>query len=239
MNKIFIEEVESTNLYAKSHLDDFADGTVLHALVQTSGRGRMQRKWVDLGKGNVFMSIILKPSEKFDEKYSNLTQYLSVVLCKVLEKYGLNPQIKWPNDVLVRGKKIAGILAETVISENKLKGLILGLGVNLTASEEQVQSIQERIVTALNLEIGKTVDREEFIDEICDEFFANYDEFLKKGFPMIKEDYTNRACFLGKDVCVKVFNEEKQGVAKAITPNGELVLSADNKEVVLTIGDIL
>lgn len=239
MNTIFVKEVESTNLYAKSHIEDFADRTVLHALSQTAGRGRMQRKWVDFGHGNLFMSLILKPSENFDCKYSNLTQYLSIVLCKVLEEYGLTPQIKWPNDVLINGKKIAGILAETVISGNKLKGLVIGLGVNLVATQAQVDSVPDKIVTSLNLEIGRVVPLQDFLYKVCGEFFLRYDEFLEKGYPLIKEDYLKRACFLGKEISVKVFNEEKHGLAKSVTDNGELILTADNKDVVLTIGDIL
>ena len=81
------------------------DRTVIHAIRQTSGRGRLNRSWIDLGEGNLFMSIVLKPSNTFNEIYPNITQYLSVSLCKVLETYGLKPQIKWPNDVLINGKK--------------------------------------------------------------------------------------------------------------------------------------
>ena len=79
MNIIQLEEVSSTNLYAKENLDSFEDKTVIIAISQTSGRGRFDRKWVDLGEGNLFMTIVLKPSNSFEEVYANLTQYLSVV----------------------------------------------------------------------------------------------------------------------------------------------------------------
>ena len=115
MNTVYLERVESTNLFAKSNLHDLADCTVVHAKEQTAGRGRMQRKWVDLGEGNLFMSFVLKPSNSFNEVYSNLTQYLSVVLCDLLDEFGVSAEIKWPNDVQVNGKKIAGILSETVM----------------------------------------------------------------------------------------------------------------------------
>ena len=91
MNIIQLEEVSSTNLYAKENLDSFEDKTVIIAISQTSGRGRFDRKWVDLGEGNLFMTIVLKPSNLFEEVYANLTQYLSVVLTKILEEYGLSP----------------------------------------------------------------------------------------------------------------------------------------------------
>lgn len=239
METICLEKVESTNLYGKEHLSELSDKTVVHAISQTGGRGRLQRKWVDLGEGNLFMSFILKPSNSFDEVYSNLTQYLSIKLCKILETYGIEPQIKWPNDVLIKGKKIAGILSETVMQGNNFKGLILGIGVNLNASTDSVKQITDKEVTALNLEIGRTVDCDSFRNKLCDEFFQDYDEFLNKGFEFIKSDYVNKACFLDREICVKVFDKEQRGVAKSVTDKGELVLFSDNKDVVLTIGDIL
>ena len=239
METISLKKVKSTNLYAKEHLSELSDKTVVHALSQTDGRGRLQRKWVELGEGNLFMSFVLKPSNSFDEVYSNLTQYLSVKLCKILETYGIEPQIKWPNDVLISGKKIAGILSETVMQGSNFKGLVLGIGVNLNASEASVKEITDKEVTALNLEIGKEVDCETFRTELCEEFFRDYDEFLAKGFEFIKSDYINKACFLDKEVCVKVFDSEKRGIAKSVTDKGELMLFNNNEDFVLTIGDIL
>ena len=166
MDTIRLETVESTNLYGKEHLAELADKTIVHALRQTCGRGRLQRSWVDLGEGNLFMSFVLKPSNSFDEVFSNLTQYLSVQLCKILEEYGLKPQIKWPNDVLIDGKKIAGILSETVMQGCKFKGLILGVGVNLRADADSVKKITDKEVTALNNELGKTIDLDNFRESL-------------------------------------------------------------------------
>lgn len=240
MKIIELEEIDSTNNYAKMNVSTLADRTVIHAKRQTSGRGRLNRSWVDLGEGNLFMSIILKPSSTFNEIYPNITQYLSVALCKVLETYGLEPQIKWPNDVLINGKKIAGILSETVMEGQKLEGIVLGVGVNLNSSIENVKSIPDKIATSLNLEIGKNVDLNVFLNELLTEFFTNYDEFLNTGFINIKDEYINRNCFLNKELNVQVFNNIKTGLAKSVNDKGELVLlSKDNNEFVLTIGDIL
>ena len=73
MNEIFLEVVDSTNLYGKNNLKDLSDKTVIRAAHQTSGRGRLERSWIDMGDNNLFMSFILKPSSSFNEKYSNLT----------------------------------------------------------------------------------------------------------------------------------------------------------------------
>ena len=239
MKVIKLEKVDSTNNYAKLNIENFADKTIIHALSQTAGRGRLTRSWVDLGEGNLFMSIVLKPSDSFNEIYSNITQYLSVSLCKVLESYGLKPEIKWPNDVLINGKKIAGILSETVMTGSVLKGIVLGVGVNLNADSKDVNSIPDKIATSLNLEVGKNVDLDVFMTELTEEFFKNYDRFLENGFEFIKSDYVNRNCFLNKELNVQIFNNVETGLAKSINDRGELVLLKDDKELVLTIGDIL
>lgn len=240
METIELEEVNSTNSYAKENLKDLTDRTVIHAKKQTAGRGRLNRSWVDVGSNNLYLSIVLKPSNTFNEIYPNITQYLSVSLCKVLETYGLKPQIKWPNDVLINGKKIAGILSETIMQGQNFKGLIVGIGVNLNAKQEVINAIPNKIATALNLETNKNIDCNKFKKELLDEFFKNYDQFLKEGFKLIKEEYINRNCFLNKELQVQVFDRVEKGLAKAINDNGELILlQENNKELVLTIGDIL
>lgn len=240
MNIIQLEEVSSTNLYAKENLDSFEDKTVIIAISQTSGRGRFDRKWVDLGEGNLFMTIVLKPSNSFEEVYANLTQYLSVVLTKILEEYGLSPKIKWPNDVLVNDAKISGILCETVMQGTNFKGLVLGIGVNLNADKGDLKQIKEKVATALNIELEREyVDNNLFTEKLLNEFFKNYEEFLKQGFLMIKKEYIERCNFLGKEISVKVFNDKKSGIAKTINDNGELVIEKNNDEFILTMGDIL
>ena len=239
MREIRLEEIDSTNNYAKLNIDNLADKTVIHALRQTNGRGRLNRLWIDLGSGNLFMSVILKPSDSYNEVYSNLTQYLSVCLCKVLENYGLEPQIKWTNDVLVNGKKIAGILSESVIQGGVFKGVIVGIGVNLNSNQSDIDSIPDRIATSLNLEVGKDINMDIFKSELLEMFFKNYDEFLDEGFELIKHDYLSRNCFIGKELNVQVFDRIETGLAKSVNDRGELVLEKNDKDLILSIGDIL
>lgn len=238
LREIYLENIDSTNLWAKNNIETLDDKTVVFAEAQTQGRGRLQRTWVDLGKGNLFMSLVLKPGENFDECYANLTQYMSVTLCRVLEEYNIKPEIKWPNDVLINGKKIAGILSEASVRGTKFRGLVLGVGVNLNADEKDFVKIDKK-VTSLNLELGKTINMTEFKNKLVSEFFASYEEFLAKGFEFIKKDYLQRANFLDKELCVSLINETKKGVAKGVTDKGELVLANGENEFILNIGDIL
>ena len=240
MNIINLDKVNSTNLYAKENLEKFSDKSVISADIQTNGRGRFDRSWVNMGEGNLFMSIVLKPSSVFNPVYANLTQYMSVILCRIFEEYGLEPEIKWPNDVLIDGKKISGILCETVIQNGSLNGLILGVGVNLNADKDKLSLVSDKPVTALNLELSREYeDKHLFTEKLLNEFFKHYDSFLMNGFIMIKDEYLQRCSFIGKKIKVKLYDKTITAVAMRLTDSGELILKDSEKEVALSAGDII
>lgn len=239
MNYLYLEEIDSTNKYAKEVINDIKDMTVVYTYNQTAGRGRLQRKWSYLGEDNIYASIVLKPSRDYKEVYSNLTQLLCVVLAEVFEEYNICPKIKWPNDIRVNRKKISGILAEAVSGVNGLEGLILGFGVNLNTKIEILSKIDQP-ATSLNIETGKYIDKEVFLKNVIDKFCLYYNNFIEEGFLLIRKDYLRRAEFLNKEVTVKVFNKTYSGIAEDVTPDGALKLrDKNNEEHILLIGDIL
>ncbi len=240
MNIVNLKEVNSTNTYAKEKIDQLPDRTVVLANRQTAGRGRFNRNWIDMGEGNLFMSIILKPFSDFNPIYSNLTQYMSVILCRVLEKYGLDVKIKWPNDVLVNGKKISGILSEAVVKGDNFNGLVLGVGVNLNADIDRLKLVTDKDVASLNIELSKEyVDKRLFTEKLLSEFFNDYEKFLKDGFISIKDEYISKCNFLGKRLNIKLYNETVDGIALSLNDSGALVFNTKNKTVVINAGDIL
>ena len=238
MELLFLDTVDSTNKFAKEYLEILNDKTLIFADMQTNGRGRLERKWNSNSGENVYASIVLKPSKNLKEVYSNLTQYLSLVLAEVIEEYNLCSKIKWPNDVMINGKKISGILAESVVEKNELKG-ILGFGVNLNCQKEEMERINQP-ATSLNLETGMEIDRNIFLKKVVDKFCLRYNKFIEEGFLLIREDYIKRAEFLDSIVTVSVFDKKLTGFVKDITNNGALkIVDENNKEHVLLIGDIL
>ena len=239
MELLYLETVDSTNKYAKENLANIKDKTLIYANYQTAGRGRLNRKWNSNSGKNLYASFVLKPSKELKEVYSNLTQYLSLVLAEVFEEYQLNPTIKWPNDVRINGKKISGILAESIIERGELKGIVLGFGVNLNCSQEDIDKIDQP-ATSLNLEINKKIDRDIFIKKVTEKFCLRYNEFIEEGFLLIREDYKKRAEFLNSSIKIRVFDKEISGIAKDITESGAIKLVDENNiEHVLLIGDIL
>ncbi len=236
----YFKEIDSTNAYALRNLAELSDKQIIVADKQTAGKGRLNRSWISNRENNVYLSIALKPCDKVNNNLPlvNLTQYMSVVICKILEKYGVTPEIKWANDVLVDGKKIAGILAQSSIQGEVFKGLVLGVGINLNLSQEDIQLINQP-ATSLNLILGNFVDRDRFIEQLLDDFFENYDAFLNQGFSFIKKEYTDRINFLNKKISVTVLDCIENGIAKEIADDGSLLLLTENMEQkVITMGDI-
>ena len=240
MRLLYLEETDSTNKWAKENITSIPDKTVVYTYNQTSGRGRLNRKWNYMGKDNIYASIVLKPSDTIKDVYSNLTQLLALLLAKTFEEYGIEPKIKWPNDIRINGKKISGILAETECNQNgKLQGIILGFGVNLNTSQEILSKINQP-ATSLNIETGSYIDKEEFLQKVLSKFCLLYNSFIEEGFILIRDDYIRRAEFLNKEVSVKVFDKIYEGVAIDVTANGALKLKdKNNNENILLIGDIL
>lgn len=239
MNLIRLEEISSTNDYVKQNIQNLEDMSVVYAERQTNGHGRLGRTWVDTGEDNLFMTVVLKPFKEPNPIYPNFTQYLSVILALVLEEeYKLPAQIKWPNDVLINGKKIAGILSEGATKGNEFLGLALGLGVNLNTSTETLALI-DKPATSIFAETGMKINKEIFIEKLLNKFCLLYDSFIKNGFLSVKNLYIERAYFLGKEITINVLGELHSGIVESITDEGSLVLNENNNMKVYLIGDIL
>src|SRR5574344_851733 len=238
MKSLYLNEVDSTNNYVKSQISNLEDRTVVYTSHQTNGRGRVNRQWINTGSENIYMTFCLKPSDEMQEVYSNITQYLSVSVCRILKKYGVNPKIKWPNDVLVNNKKITGILAETVFAGKSFKGIALGVDINLNTPQFELDRI-DKPATSVFVETGKNIDKNEVLKCINDEFFNHYDEFLLKGFGFIKNDYMKYFDMVGKDINIDVFGTIHSGCITDINDKGALILEKDKKQSIFYMGDIL
>jgi BirA family transcriptional regulator, biotin operon repressor / biotin---[acetyl-CoA-carboxylase] ligase len=178
MNILYFKKLDSTNKYAKENIDNLDDKTIISTDIQTNGYGQFERNWIDLGEENIYMTFVLKPSEEFLPVYKDLTNYLAQCTCKVIEKFGISSTIKPPNDILINGKKVCGILAQTVTRGHKSKGVVLGIGINLNASAKNLAEI-DIPATSLNLETGNHINKKEFINDLIELFFAGYNELFK------------------------------------------------------------
>lgn len=233
-------ELDSTNRFACGRLRELADGDVIQAGIQTAGRGRWERKWISDVPGNLCLSLVLKPAgSPAVLPLASLSQLLALSACRVLESYGVEPALKWPNDVQVGGRKIAGILAETVVTGSEFLGLVLGIGVNLNLDATVIATVDQP-ATALNLELGRYVSVLTFRDALLETFFARYRDFLQAQFPLIRTEYRQRCHFLGRAITVRSPQQWVQGIARDISPTGELELELpDGRQQQVGVGEII
>jgi len=224
-------ELDSTNCYACANLGRLAHGDVIQALVQTAGRGRWQRPWVSHVPGNLCLSFVLKPAGNPARlPLASLSQLLAVCVCRVLDTYGVKATLKWPNDIQVDGRKIAGILAETAVQGSEFLGLVLGIGVNLNLNDATLVTIDQP-ATSLNLVLGRAVAVTPFRDSLAGEFMNSYRALLETGFPLIRGEYLGRCAFIGSEVEVRHAQETLRGCARDVNAEGELVLLREDGEL--------
>ncbi len=221
-------ELDSTNLHALANIQELSDGDVIHAHVQTKGHGRLNRRWISHVPGNLCLSLVLKPGHgaPADLPLAGLSQLLALSVCRALDACGTQANLKWPNDVMVEGGKIAGLLAETVTCGG-FTGLVLGLGVNLNLDLETIASIDQP-ATSLSACTGMPVDVIGFRDGILKDFFSRYDEFLAAGFPLIRSEYLGRCRFIGTHVGVLRGGEAIHGLAHTISAGGALEITTQD-----------
>ncbi len=235
---IYLKEVDSTNSYALRNLGVLRDREVVIADIQSEGHGRFARPWLSNVPGNLYMSIVLKPSEKTDT-LTGLTLYMSITLCEVFGEYGVDTALKWPNDVLAQGQKIAGILAETRFQENALLGYVLGTGINLNMAPEELSQIDQP-ATSLNLLIGSNVNRDDFLNRLLERFFSRYSNYLISGFSLVRDEYLKRCTLIGEKITLSLLGQVCAVTARSLTADGELVVEReDGEEMIVRAGDIL
>lgn len=235
----FYEETDTTNNRARElALEGAPEGTLVVAEKQTAGRGRRGKVWESpLGTG-IWMSLVLRP-QIMPAGASVLTLLCGLATAEAIEvETGLSVGIKWPNDILINGKKAVGILTEMDCEMSQVHFVIPGIGINVNTTSFPPEIAD--IATSLYLECGKTVSRRRLVHKVLERLEEHYETFLRTGsFTAMLEDYRKHCITLGKEVHV-LGREPFFAEALDITPEGELLVRrADNgKEEVVFSGEV-
>lgn len=229
---VWVEETDSTNALAKRE-ENAPSGTVFIAKRQTDGRGRLGRAWESEDENALYMSVLLRPTLDAD-KLSALTLVAGLAVCRALDAYA-RVQIKWPNDIVINGKKLSGIMCETAFCGGRPKYVICGIGVNVNNSK--FPEVISNSAAALKAETGKSCDIGEIAAKILNEFEPLYEEYLKNGFLSISEDYKKRCVTLSREVAVVINGERTDAYALDITEDGGLLVKTDSGEKILNSGE--
>ncbi len=214
--------VDSTNPYAKHHAQQFdaAQMTCVHADEQTAGRGRFGRKWHS-PKGNIYATFVFwLPKETKD--LGALAELMAVSLAEVLFRKSLQPTIKWPNDVRLSGKKLAGILCETVFEEERV-ACFLGIGVNVSATQKELAEIDQN-ATSLHVETGQSWDPDPFLQELSEQFLRNFKLFRASGFAPFYKTVEALLAYWNEEVIFFDGAKEIRGICRTVAPDGRLIL---------------
>ncbi|BCB04508.1 biotin--[acetyl-CoA-carboxylase] ligase [Bacillus sp. KH172YL63] len=217
------ETVESTQKIAHMLASDGAvEGTLVIADEQTAGRGRLMREWHSSKGTGIWMSLILKPLLP-PQKAPQFTLITAVAVVQAIEEAtGLEPQIKWPNDILIDGKKVTGILTELQAESDKINSIIIGIGMNVNQQSEHFPDEIQGIATSLSLEKGEHISRAEVVQKVLERIEALYSLYMKEGFTPIKLLWESYAISIGKRIRARTINGTIEGRALGITEDGVL-----------------
>lgn len=224
---IYYSSLESTNKTAKEVAAVNKEGTVVVAEQQTKGRGRLGREWISPNRKGLYFSVILKPDTD-PTKVAKLTLLGAAAVNMGFLDIGIESEIKWPNDIIIGGKKVAGILTEMNCELGTINHVILGIGINVNQSMEEIPYELRDRATSLFLVKGKVVDRKELFAAVLnrlDQFYIDFDD--GENIDSILEICRDKSAVIGKDVIVIQGSTSRKGHAVGINHDGELQVRFD------------
>ena len=231
------EETNSTNdIVEKLARDGVKEGVVVFAEAQTRGRGRLGRKWLSPARRGLWFSVLLRPDLR-PQAATQLTVAAATALCRAIRaQTELKPQVKWPNDILINGRKIAGVLTELAAEIDHVKHLILGIGVdvNLSASEFPVEL--KKVATSLKIESGRHLSRLDLAAAILRELDADYQRIKSGRFAEVADEWEEQCITLGHRVRIHIGPREVAGRAEALDDDGALLVRTDHGHLERIIG---
>lgn len=217
-----MKTVDSTNLEAKRLAEAGAShGTLVTAEEQTSGKGRRGRSWISVPGQGVWMSFVLRPDIEL-ENSSMLTLVAALAVEKgIKDAAGIDGRIKWPNDVLVNGKKVCGILTELSAQMDELNYIVVGIGINANIGQFP-EEVRDK-ATSLLAETGETVDRTRLLCQVLKHFEHDYEQFKKtEDFSELMEEYNGFLAHFGQEIKVVRGKDEYICRSGGINRRGEL-----------------
>ena len=239
----YYESVDSTNdrIKERAHENE-SQGLVISAGTQTAGKGRIGRKWESPTKDSVSTSLLLTPDDISLEAIPTITVVAAMAVRDALSNlYGLEGKIKWPNDIVLDGKKICGILTEMEMKDNKVWYVVVGIGVNVhnTQFPEEIAFKATSVDIELQKQSGEKGHRSEITKAIWESFKKYYNIFIKtQDMSGLKEEYERYLANLNERVRIEAQENSYEAIARGIDDRGQLIIEVDGQQQIISTGEV-
>jgi BirA family transcriptional regulator, biotin operon repressor / biotin---[acetyl-CoA-carboxylase] ligase len=237
--RVFEQTTSTNDVIEKLARDGVKEGVVVFAESQTKGRGRLGRKWISPAHKGLWFSILLRPDLRPQET-TQLTVASAIALRRAIEsETRLKPEIKWPNDILIGGKKVAGILTELSAELDKVRYVILGIGIDVNLDVGEFPAELKKIATSLKIETGETVLRAELAVAILRELDFDNAQICAGKFPAVADEWESGCATIGKNVTVQIGDRKIRGCAESLDDDGALLVRTEHGHLErITGGDV-
>ena len=234
--RVFEETTSTNDVIEKLARDGVREGVVVFAESQTKGRGRLGRKWMSPARKGLWFSVLLRPALR-PQATTQVTVAAATALRRAVEiQTGLKPEIKWPNDILLNGRKVAGILTELNAELDRIKYLILGIGVDVNLSASDFPADLRDQATSLKAELGKPLSRAELAVSVLRELDADYTRITLGGFGAVADEWESHCSTIGREVAIQVGEREVRGRAEALGEDGALLVRTEHGHLEPIVG---
>lgn len=238
IRELHFEEIDSTHIYAVKHCEEFIGTTIITADFQTGGRGRLGRIWLSPKKTALLITIILRNSLQWASA-PEVSLVFSLAVADFLRQIHLDSEVGWPNDIFVRDKKIAGILAEALVTSSAITGLVLSVGLNVNQTWEQLEQIGSP-ATSIRAELNRPQDVNAIKEALLAGFWPLYAKFARHGFGQFVGDYNKRLRIIDKKIVVDYGNRRDMGWARGVDERGNLILEmAGGEKKTCSAGEVV
>jgi BirA family biotin operon repressor/biotin-[acetyl-CoA-carboxylase] ligase len=234
--QVFEQTTSTNDVVEKLARDGVKEGVVVFAESQTKGRGRLGRVWQSPTRKGLWFSLLLRPKLRPQET-TQLTVIAATALRRAVKTVtNLNADIKWPNDLLIGGKKVAGILTELSAELDRVRYIIIGIGVDVNQAAGEFPEELRKIATSLKIEAGEEVCRAELATEILRELDRDYARIGAGKFPEVADEWEAACVTMGKNVTVHTGDRKFRGRAESLDDDGALLVRTEHGHLERVIG---
>ncbi len=234
--QVFEETTSTNDVIEKLARDGVREGVVVFAESQTKGRGRLGRTWMSPPHKGLWFSILLRP-ELRPQAATQLTIASATALRRAIKSVtGIVPEIKWPNDLMINGKKVAGILTEMSAELDRVRYVILGIGVDVNLEAGEFPPDLRKIATSLRIETGEELERAELATAILRELEADYRRVCAGRFAQVADEWEESCATIGRQVSVQMGVQKIRGRAEALDDDGALLVRTEHGHLERVIG---